>query len=115
MVKPVALRELAIHHYQDGKSTDEIYQALSKRTCKRNIYHWIKSFKQHKSILFKKSSGRPRSATNRLKSDFVKRNIKHTSQRNVAKKLSISTRSVRRILKENGKNYSYALLVFIFY
>lgn len=100
MAKPVALRQLAINHYKNGKTVNQILESLDKGISKSTFYFWISQFKKHGRTLHSKSTCRKTTITTRKNKQKVKRLLNKNSGRFVSRCLGISQRSVVRICKE---------------
>jgi hypothetical protein len=75
---------------------------------KKTIRNWVSNFRQTGSILKRKSTGRPRTATGPENVAAVRASIEQSPRRSARKHadaLGLSDRSVRRILHRDLKTY----------
>jgi transposase len=106
MAKPKALRDLALHHFNDGKSVKEINEALGRKVTERSIRNWIKSFQKYGRLAPNKSTGRPRTA---LKAENISK-IKHLfNRRYTCRKIS------RKLQISKGFLFNILFLIFFIY
>ena len=99
MTKANDVREIVIAHHINKVPVQDIFEKMAGKVSRTTIHRWIKQYKATGTTSAKKPTGRPPKASNANKIKAVKRLINSHSQRQVAKRLEISQRTVGRILK----------------
>ena len=57
MAKPTALRRLAILHYKNGNSANDIFAMLAGEVPVVTIHKWIEKFNESGSVVYDTDSG----------------------------------------------------------
>lgn len=88
MAKSKDLREIAISHFQDGKSPTEIEKLVKKKADRSTISRWIKRFNETNSICRIKPPGRKKFVRNKRLVNLVKKRLKSKSRRKSLRKMA---------------------------
>ena len=107
MVKCNSIRQLAVQHYNNGKTAKQIEAILDFKASLSTVYFWINEFKKSGKINHSKSTGRRVTVTTRCNKQKVKRLLKSKSGRSVSRHCKISQSSVVRICQELNLKVSF--------
>ncbi len=107
MTKPQVFRDLVIGHHQIGTKPKEIFQYLLKKVSMRQIYQWIKEYKDSGKISPNISTGRPFSITISQRIKIHNLFSKNTPVSKIAFLLKIDRSTIRRYIKKRKLKVFY--------